>query len=431
MDGSPSGNFILIFILVMINAFFASAEMAIVSINKTKVSLLADGGNKKAKLLLNLVKEPSNFLATIQVGITFAGFFASASAATSISAGLAEFLASVGVSYSSNIALILITLLISYITLVLGELLPKRIALQNAEKVAMFSVKPVIFISKLTKPFVWFLSASTNLLLKILGIKSEGLEEKVSREEIKSLIELGEEQGALNETERNMIDGIIQFDDILAKEIMTPRTETFYLEVNSNLKDNLNTILEESYSRIPIYHDDIDNIVGILYMKDILSSIVNSGIENLSIESIMRKPYMVPETINIDNLLKELKSTKNHLAILIDEYGGFSGIVTLEDLIEEVIGEISDEYDDNYSKIKKLDDKNYIVDGLVTISDINKHLDLNLESEIIDTVGGLVIEKLGIVTSDCVDKEISINSMVFKILSLNNKRIDKIQITLI
>lgn len=431
MDGSPSGNFILIFILVMINAFFASAEMAIVSINKTKVSLLADGGNKKAKLLLNLVKEPSNFLATIQVGITFAGFFASASAATSISAGLAEFLASVGVSYSSNIALILITLLISYITLVLGELLPKRIALQNAEKVAMFSVKPVIFISKLTKPFVWFLSASTNLLLKILGIKSEGLEEKVSREEIKSLIELGEEQGALNETERNMIDGIIQFDDILAKEIMTPRTETFYLEVNSNLKDNLNTILEESYSRIPIYHDDIDNIVGILYMKDILSSIVNSGIENLSIESIMRKPYMVPETINIDNLLKELKSTKNHLAILIDEYGGFSGIVTLEDLIEEVIGEISDEYDDNYSKIKKLDDKNYIVDGLVTISDINKHLDLNLESEIIDTVGGLVIEKLGIVTNDCVDKEISINSMVFKILSLNNKRIDKIQITLI
>lgn len=431
MDVSPSGNFILIFILVMINAFFASAEMAIVSINKTKVSLLADGGNKKAKLLLNLVKEPSNFLATIQVGITFAGFFASASAATSISAGLAEFLASVGVSYSSNIALILITLLISYITLVLGELLPKRIALQNAEKVAMFSVKPVIFISKLTKPFVWFLSASTNLLLKILGIKSEGLEEKVSREEIKSLIELGEEQGALNETERNMIDGIIQFDDILAKEIMTPRTETFYLEVNSNLKDNLNTILEESYSRIPIYHDDIDNIVGILYMKDILSSIVNSGIENLSIESIMRKPYMVPETINIDNLLKELKSTKNHLAILIDEYGGFSGIVTLEDLIEEVIGEISDEYDDNYSKIKKLDDKNYIVDGLVTISDINKHLDLNLESEIIDTVGGLVIEKLGIVTNDCVDKEIYINSMVFKILSLNNKRIDKIQITLI
>lgn len=430
MDSSPSGNFILIFILVMINAFFASAEMAIVSINKTKITLLAEDGNKKAKLLLGLLKEPSNFLATIQVGITFAGFFASASAATSISSGLADFLSSLGVPYSSNIAILLITLLISYITLVLGELLPKRIALQNAEKVAMFTVMPVIFISKLTRPFVWFLSASTNLLLKILGIKTEGLEEKVSREEIKSLIELGEEQGALNETERNMIDGIIQFDDILAKEVMTPRTETFCLEVKSSIKDNINTILEESYSRIPIYENDIDNIVGILYMKDIFSNVVNNGIENLSIESLMRKPYMVPETKNIDHLLKELRSTKNHMAILIDEYGGFSGIVTLEDLIEEVIGEISDEYDDNYSKIKKLDDKNYIVDGLVTISDINKYLDLNLESEIIDTVGGLVLESLGVVPNGCIDKEITINSIIFKILSLDDKRIDKVQITL-
>lgn len=430
MDGSPSGNFILIFILVMVNAFFASAEMAIVSVNKTKVTLLAEDGNKKAKLLLGLIKEPSNFLATIQVGITFAGFFASASAATSISSGLADFFSNLGVPYSSNIALVLITLLISYITLVLGELLPKRIALQNAEKVAMFTVKPVIFISKLTKPFVWLLSASTNLLLKILGIKTEGLEEKVSREEIKSLIELGEEQGALNKTERNMIDGIIQFDDILAKEVMTPRTETFCLDVNSNLKDNIDAILDESYSRIPIYNDDIDNIVGILYMKDIFSNVVNKGLDNISIESIMRKPYMVPETKNIDDLLKELKSTKNHMAILIDEYGGFSGIVTLEDLIEEVIGEISDEYDDNSSKIKKIDDKNYIVDGLVTISDINKYLDLNLQSEIIDTVGGLVLENLGVVPNGCVDKEITINSIVFKILSLDDKRIDKIQITL-
>ena len=430
MDGSSSGSFMLIFILVMVNAFFASAEMAIVSLNKTKVALLAENGNKKAIQLLALLKEPSNFLATIQVGITFAGFFASASAATSISSGLAKFLASYNIPYSSNIAVLLITILISYITLVLGELVPKRIALQNAESVAMFSVKPIIFISKFAKPFVWFLSSSTNLLLKILGVKTQGLEEKVSREEIQSLIELGEEQGALNETERNMIDGIIQFDDILAKEVMTPRTETFCLEVKSSIKDNINTILEESYSRIPIYDDDIDNIVGILYMKDIFSNVVNKGIENLSIESIMRKPYMVPETKNIDDLLKELKSTKNHMAILIDEYGGFSGIVTLEDLIEEVIGEISDEYDDNSSKIKKLDDKNYIVDGLVTISDVNKYLSLNLESEIIDTVGGLVLENLGVIPNGYINKEITINSIIFKILSLDNKRIDKVQITI-
>ena len=167
-----------------------------------------------------------------------------------------------------------------------------------------------------------------------------------------------------------------------------------------------------------------------IIMKDIFSNVVNKGIENLSIESIMRKPYMVPETKNIDDLLKELKSTKNHMAILIDEYGGFSGIVTLEDLIEEVIGEISDEYDDNSSKIKKLDDKNYIVDGLVTISDVNKYLSLNLESEIIDTVGGLVLENLGVIPNGYINKEITINSIIFKILSLDNKRIDKVQITI-
>lgn len=431
MDGSSSSSFILIFILVMVNAFFASSEMAIVSINKTKLTLLAEDGNKKTKLLLGLLKEPSNFLATIQVGITFAGFFASASAATSISSELADFLSKFNVPYSSNIAILLITLLISYITLVLGELLPKRIALQNAESVAMFTVKPVIFISKLTRPFVWFLSASTNLLLKVLGIKTKGLEEKVSREEIRSIIELGEEQGALNESERNMIDGIIQFDDILAKEIMTPRTETFCLEVSSNIKENINTILEENYSRIPIYEDDIDNIVGILYMKDIFSSVINKGIENTTIKSIMRKAYMVPETKNINDLLKQLQSSKNYMAILIDEYGGFSGIVTLEDLVEEVVGEISDEYDDNSSKIKKIDDRTYIVDGLLTISDINKYLNLDLQSDVIDTIGGLLLENLGIIPKECINQEITINSIDFKILSLYDKRIDKIQIKLL
>lgn len=431
MDGSSSGSFMLIFILVMVNAFFASAEMAIVSLNKTKVALLAENGNKKAIQLLALLKEPSNFLATIQVGITFAGFFASASAATSISSGLAKFLASYNIPYSSNIAVLLITILISYITLVLGELVPKRIALQNAESVAMFSVKPIIFISKFAKPFVWFLSSSTNLLLKILGVKTQGLEEKVSREEIQSLIELGEEQGALNETERNMIDGIIQFDDILAKEVMTPRTETFCLDVSTNIKENIDTILEENYSRIPIYDNDIDNIVGILYMKDIFSSVVNKGIENISISSIMRKPYMVPETKNINDLLKELQSTKNHMAILIDEYGGFSGIVTLEDLIEEVIGEISDEYDDNSSRIKKVDDKTYIVDGLLTIAEVNKYLDLDLQSDVIDTIGGLILENLGTLPINGVSHEITVDSINLKILSLDDKRIDKIQLTLL
>lgn len=431
MDEGSGSSIILIFILIMVNAFFASAEMAIVSINKTKLNLLAEDGNKKAKLLLHLIKDASSFLATIQVGITFAGFFASASAATSISSGFGEMLSNLGIPYGKNIALVVTTLVISYITLVLGELVPKRIALQNAESVAMFSIKPIIFISKLTKPFVWFLSLSTNTILKLLGVKTEGIEEKISKEEIESLVELGEEQGAINKTERAMIDGIIKFDDILAREVMTPRTETFYIEANSDIKESINLILQENYSRIPVYEDEIDNIVGVIYMKDIFAAVINNGIENVSIKEIMRAPYVVPENKSIDVLLKELQDSKNHLAILIDEYGGFSGIVTLEDLLEEVIGDIKDEYDENVHDIEKIDDKTYITNGLVSILDINKHLDLDFQSDSIDTIGGLILEKLGDLPNKYINKEIIINSVKLKILSVDSKRINTVQISLL
>lgn len=431
MDEGSGSSIILIFILIMVNAFFASAEMAIVSINKTKLNLLAEDGNKKAKLLLHLIKDASSFLATIQVGITFAGFFASASAATSISSGFGEMLSNLGIPYGKNIALVVTTLVISYITLVLGELVPKRIALQNAESVAMFSIKPIIFISKLTKPFVWFLSLSTNTILKLLGVKTEGIEEKISKEEIESLVELGEEQGAINKTERAMIDGIIKFDDILAREVMTPRTETFYIEANSDIKESINLILQENYSRIPVYEDEIDNIVGVLYMKDIFAAVINNGIENVSIKEIMRTPYVVPENKSIDVLLKELQDSKNHLAILIDEYGGFSGIVTLEDLLEEVIGDIKDEYDENVHDIEQIDDNTYITNGLVSILDINKHLDLDFQSDSIDTIGGLILEKLGDLPNKYINKEIIINSVKLKILSVDSKRVNTVQISLL
>ncbi|MEG2353930.1 MAG: hemolysin family protein [Clostridium sp.] len=430
MESSPSGSFILIFALVLVNAFFASAEMAIISLNKTRINLLAQDGNKKALLLQRLIKDPANFLATIQVGITFAGFFASASAATSISGSFSVVLSRLNLPYSNMVSLIAITVLISYITLVLGELLPKRIALQHAEDIAMFSVKPIIFISKLTKPFIWFLSSSTNILMRLLGMKTEGIEEKVSREEIKSLIEIGEAQGAINKTERSMIDGIIEFDDKLAKEVMTPRTETFLLEVNCSLKDNIHRILDESFSRIPVYEDDIDNVVGVLYIKDLFASIVSLGVENIKISDIMRPPYFVPETKNIDDLFKELQLTQNYLAILIDEYGGFSGIVTIEDLIEEVMGEIPDEFDDEEPEIQKIDDKNYVVSGLLTIDDLNDNLDLNLNSDSADTIGGLFIELLGTIPKEDEHHEVELDSIILKVLKLDEKRVERIQLTL-
>ena len=286
-------------------------------------------------------------------------------------------------------------------------------------------------ISKITKLFVWFLSISTNSILNLFGIKKELTEEKLSREEIKSLVELGEEQGAINETEKTMIDGIIKFDNILAREIMTPRTETFCIEANSNIKENINLILEENYSRIPVYENEIDNIVGVIYMKDIFAEIIKLGIENISIKDIMRTPYTVPETKSIDILLKELQSSKNHIAILLDEYGGFSGIVTLEDLLEEVVGDIQDEYDENIDCIEKVDANTYIATGLVSILNLNKHLNLNFQSDSIDTIGGLIIENINTIPNKYINKEITIDSVKFKILSVVGKRINKVQISIL
>lgn len=429
MEGSPESSFILIFILILVNAFFASAEMAIVSLNKTKINILAEEGNKKAILLRDILKEPNKLLSTIQVGITFAGFFASASAATSISVGFAELLNNFNVPYSDDIALVVTTLIISYLTLVLGELVPKRIALQNTEKVAMFAIKIILFVSKVTKPFVWFLSFSTNLIMKIFGFKNEGVEEQISREEIRSLIEIGEENGAINESERDMIDGIIEFDDTTAKMIMTPRTETFLLDVNENLKDCINTILEENFSRIPIYEDEIDNIIGILHIKDLFACIIEKGIDNVKIRDLIKEPCFFIETQSIDELFKKLKEKKAYIAILIDEYGGFSGIVTMEDIIEEVMGEILDEYDDSLD-IEKIDDQNYIVSGLMSLSDLNDYLDIELESEDADTIAGFFIEKLGEIPTDTKNCEVVSGNIKLKLLKLDDKRIDKIQLIL-
>lgn len=339
--------------------------MAIISLNKNKLNTIIDDAKeensssrktKKAKILLNLLKEPSKFLATIQVGITLAGFLASASAATSISKYIEIFFKRLNIPKSSSIALFLTTLLLSYLTLVFGELLPKRIALNNSEKIALFSIKPIIIFMKISLPFVNILTYSTNFLLKVLGIDYENIEEKISEEEIKKMIDLGEETGVFNSTEKEMINSIFDFDNTLAKEIMTPRTSVFTIDINDSPENIINNMLEERYSRVPIYDEDIDNIIGILHIKDILSIINKENIKKEDLINILRIPYFIPETKAIDFLFKEMQTSKNYIAILIDEYGGFSGIVTMEDLIEEVMGNIFDEYDEDHTEeIIKID----------------------------------------------------------------------------
>lgn len=425
---SIASQLILIAILTLINAFFAAAEMSMVSLNKNKIKKLAEDGNKNAALLLKLIEEPTRFLSTVQVGITLASFFSSAFAATGISEKFSTYLSQFNIPYSEEISLILITLLLSYITLVFGELFPKRIALQKSEEIALFSVKPILYVSKITKPFVKLLSASTNILIKLFGLEKEGLDEKVSKEELKSMMEVGQEHGVINETEKEMIDSIFEFDDKLASEVMTPRTEVYLINIDSPLDSYLDNMLEEKYSRIPVYEGNTDNIIGILYMKDFYLEARKHGFENVDIRSILHQPYFVPETKNIDELFKELQSSKKHIAVLIDEYGGFSGIISIEDLIEEVMGNIEDEYDDDEPEIEKLDNRTFLVDGLLQLDDFNDYFNVNIESTDYDTISGFLVDLIGHIPLKVEDKNIEYEDMIFKIQEIKEKRIEKIKV---
>ncbi len=426
MDSSPGSIWLelgLIIFLIILNAFFAASEIAIISLNKTKLNLMGNEGDKKASLLIKLLDEPSKLLATIQIGVTLAGFFASASAATTISKPVAQFFKNMNFPGSDKVSLILVTIVLSYLTLVFGELFPKRIALQYSESIAKFAVRPIIVISAILLPFVKVLTSSTNLLVRILGIRSDNLEEMVSEEEIRMMIHVGEENGVINETEKEMIDGIFEFDNTLAKEIMTPRTDVFAVDIETPINEIIDSLIEEQYSRVPVYENDIDNIIGILYIKDIIPMLRTDNLTTERLKSLIRVPYFVPETKNIDTLFKELQSTKNYLALLIDEYGGFSGIVTMEDLIEEVMGNIFDEYDDSCDIIKKVDNSTYFLDGSATIDDINETLDLQLPSDNFDTISGFVLDILGSIPKEDEEVTVEYENLVFKVTKIEEKRI--------
>ena len=393
--------------------------------------MLAENGNKNAQLLQELLKEPTKFLSTIQVAITLSGFLASASAATSFSAPLDILMTKLGIPYGETIAIIIVTVVLSFFTLVFGELVPKRIALQKAEAISLFTVKPVLFISRLTSPFIKLLSFSTGLVLQVLGMKAENLEENISKEEIKSMVEAGQANGVFNETEKEMINSIFEFDDILASEIMIPRTDVYSIDIDASISEYLDELLETKHSRIPVFEGDIDNIIGVLYIKDLILEARNKGFENVDIRSILRKPYLVPESKNIDTLFKEMQKSKKYIAILIDEYGGFSGIVTMEDLVEEVMGNIDDEYDDNEPKLEKIDNHIYLVDGLYPVDELIDILNIDIVSKNHNTISGYLIDTLGeIPDNSYLDKEIKINNTIFKIKSIKENRIDKIELIL-
>jgi len=429
-EGSLLLQIVIIIILTGINAFFSSAEMAIVSLNKNKLKILIEDGNKKAILLDNLLKEPSKFLSTIQVGITLASFFASASAATGLSQFLSEALKPLKIPYSSQISMILITFILSYVTLVFGELIPKRIALRNSENIALSSVGVIVFISTIFSPFVKFLTFSTNLVLTILRMREDNIEEKVSKEELRSLVEVGKEHGVINETEQEMIENIIEFDEKIAREIMIPRTKVFLIDKNISIHELFENKEIEKYSRIPVYENEADNIIGILMVKDLMIEAYKKGFDNIKISDLVQEAYFVPETKNVNELFNEMQLEKKHITILIDEYGGFSGIVTLEDLIEEVMGNIDDEFDDEDLSIHQISKNKYLVNGDVSLYNLNDNFHFELESKYYDTLSGILIENLGYIPEDNENIEpITINGVIFKPQRVRNKKIEKVVMT--
>ncbi|NLW52029.1 MAG: HlyC/CorC family transporter [Tissierellia bacterium] len=424
---------LLILILTLINAFFAASEMALVSVNQNRLKRDAEDGDKKAIKILDILADQSNFLSTIQVAITLAGFFNSAAAAVGISQRLGVYFNNLGVPYAFTVSTVVITLILSYITIVFGELVPKRIALIKSEEFARFSVGVIKAAAFLFKPFVKLLSFSTNLILRLFGISTDDVEGKITINDIKSLVQLGQTQGVIDEVESDMINSVIGFDDTYAEEIMTARPEVFMIDINEPFEEYLDEMLNLKYSRIPVYEDEVDNIIGILYLKDYLLASYNSGFENVDIRSILKPVYFVPERKNVNDLFSELQTNNRHMALLIDEYGGFSGIVTMEDLIEEIVGEIDDEYDHDEPEINQITDDIWMAKGSSSIKEINFRLDLKLDekTEDYDTLGGLLIFLLGHVPEDGEQITVEYQNLIFEILEVAERRIQEVKITVL
>ncbi len=430
MNADPAGNTILFDLLLLLfftllNAYFAGAEMAVVSVNKNRIRSLAEEGNKKAKVIEKLFDDSTRFLSTIQVAITFAGFYSSASAAAGISPVLAEWMEGAGIPYSHQIAYNGVTLLLMFFNLVFGELVPKRIALQKAEAFCMLTVMPVHYISIVLSPFIRLLSFSTKLVLRILRMKTEDQEEAVTEEEIKALLKMGNESGTFDDDEREMIDSVFRFDERIAKEIMVPRRDVITIDIEDSFEGLLDEILETRHSRIPVYEGNIDNIIGILYVKDVMIELRRNELEHMDIRGMLHKPFFVPETKDADELFRSMQEQRHHMAILVDEYGGFSGIVTIEDLVEEIMGDINEEYEDVIPEIQKVEEDVYLLDGGILIDDLNEELGLKIETENYDTLSGFLIEKLGHIPEKGDRDVIRSDNLIFTVEEVRDNRISR------
>ncbi len=433
-DPQPASIFTQLFILLvltLVRGYFAGAEMAVASVNKNKIHRLKEQGNKKAALVEHLMEESTAFLSAIQLVITLIGFFSSAVAATGIGEMLAVKMNGWGVPCGKIAAVVIVALVLVYVNLVFGELIPKRMAVQNAEKFSLSCIGLVYVISCGVKPFVGLLNVSTSVILKLLGMHHENLETDVSEEEIKSLLETGSETGVFNEIEKEMITSIFSFDDKKAKEVMVPRQDMVAIDIDESVDSYLDDILQSMHSKIPVYQEDIDNIIGILSTKALTIEARKKSFENLDIRSLLTPAYFVPENRRTDALFREMQQKKEKLAVLIDEYGGVSGMVTLEDLIEVIVGDIHEEYEEVEPEVIELEPGHiYSLSGSIALSDLEEKFHLNIDS-VYDTLCGYLIEVLGYIPSE---KELPLTVPTaeadYEILKMEDRVIGRVKMTL-
>ena len=414
---------VLLLVLILVNAFFAMSEIAIISLNDNKIEKMAEDGHKKAKQVVKLTENSSKFLSTIQIGVTLAGFLTSASASQTFADMIVRALdgtavyKALGASVVSGISVVLITIIMSYFSLVLGELTPKKIAMQAPEKISFKIVGILIFFS-------------TNAMVRLFGFNPHADEETLTEEEIRMMVDVGGEKGVIEDVQKEMINNIFEFDDLDAGDIMTHRTDMTAVDVNDPLTEVVQTAIESGYSRIPVYDDDPDNIIGIIYVKDLLRYIGTDLPEN-AMKLIMRDPMYVPESKSCGDLFKEMTGNHTQMAVVVDEYGGTAGIVTLEDIVEAIVGNIQDEYDDEEEEISKINETTFTIDGLTDIDELDEIIGKELPEGDYDTVAGYIISCLGYLPKEGEHNEVMFENIKFTVLEVENRRIEKVRVEIL
>lgn len=427
---------ILLLLLILVNAFFAMSEIAVISLNDNKIEKMAEDGHKKAKQVVKLTENSSKFLSTIQIGVTLAGFLTSASASQTFADMIVKalegtaFYNALGASVISGLSIVIITIIMSYFSLVLGELTPKKIAMQAPEKISFRVVGILLFFSKVFAPFVKVLSVSTNAVVKLLGYDPHADEEILTEEEIRMMVDVGGEKGVIEDVQKEMINNIFEFDDLDAGDIMTHRTDMTAVDVNDPIMDVVKTAIDSGYSRIPVFDDDPDNIIGIIYVKDLLRYI-GTDLPKHAMRKIMRTPMYVPESKSCGDLFKEMTSKHTQMAVVVDEYGGTAGLVTIEDIIEAIVGNIQDEYDNEEEEISKINETTFTIDGLTDIDELDEIIGKDLPEGDYDTIAGYIISQLGYLPKQGEHSEVMFENIRFTVLEVENRRIEKVKVEIL